>query len=73
MSADDAYAILETIATLSGTADRLHKMTPEGHEIIDEKLAEEIESKTVYSEEAFLEKADMQPYAPPRTLTLFHR
>ena len=58
MSADDAYAILETIATLSGTSDRLHKMSPEGHEIIDEKLAEEIEAKTVYSEESFFEKAD---------------
>ena len=58
MSADDAYAILETIATLSGTSDRLHKMSPEGHEIIDEKLAEEIEAKTVYSEKSFFEKAD---------------
>ncbi len=58
MSADDAYAILETIATLSGTANRLHKMSPEGHEIIDEKLAAEIESQTVYSEESFFEKTD---------------
>ncbi len=50
MSADDAYAILQTIATVSGTTKRLHKLTPEGHEIIDEQLAEEIESELVYSE-----------------------
>ena len=58
MTADDAYAILETIAILSGTSNRLHKLTPEGHEISDEKIAEEVENTVVYHEEAFLEKAD---------------
>ncbi len=58
MTADDAYAILETIATISGTTDRLRKLTPEGHEIDDEQLAKDVEEKTVYSENSFLEKAD---------------
>lgn len=58
MTADDAYAILKTISTLSGTSKRLHKMTPEGHEIIDEQIASEVEEKVTYSEDAFLNKAD---------------
>lgn len=58
MTADDAYAILETIATISGTTDRLHKMSPEGHEIIDEQIAAEIENSIVYSEEGFLSNTD---------------
>lgn len=58
MSADDAYTILETISTISGTSNKLHKMSPEGHEIIDEQIASIIESTTVYTEETFLEKAD---------------
>ena len=41
MSPDDAYAILESIAKISGTEDRLKKVKPEGHEIADEKEAEE--------------------------------
>ena len=57
MTADDAYAILETIATISGTSDRLHKLTPEGHEIIDEAIASEVENSIVYTEESFLQKA----------------
>ena len=60
MTADDAFAILETIATISGTVDRLHKLTPEGHEILDEKIASEVENSVVYSEDAFLEKADTE-------------
>ena len=58
MTADDAYGILETIAGLSGTKDRLHLMTPEGHEIRDEEIAAEVEDSVVYSEEPFLQKAD---------------
>jgi len=42
MSKEDAYDILECIAKISGTTDRLKKMKPEGHEIDDEKAAEEI-------------------------------
>ena len=41
MSPEDAYAILESIAKISGTIDRLKKVKPEGHEIEDEKTAEE--------------------------------
>lgn len=58
MSADDAYAILQTIATISGTTNRLHKLTPEGHEIIDEQIAEEVENKVVYTEDSLLAKGD---------------
>lgn len=58
MTADDAYAILKTISTLSETSKRLHKMTPEGHEIIDEQIASEVEEKVTYSEDAFLNKVD---------------
>lgn len=41
MSPEDAYAILECIAKISGTIDRLKKVKPEGHEIEDEMVAEE--------------------------------
>lgn len=58
MTADDAYEILNTIATLSGTTDRLRKMTPEGHEIIDEAIAEEVENTVIYQEDTFLDRAD---------------
>ncbi len=58
MTADDAYAILETIAAISGTTDRLHRLTPEGHEVIDEKIAAEVENSLAYTEDSFLSKAD---------------
>ena len=67
MTADDAYAILETISTISGTSNRLHKMTPEGHEIIDEQIASEVEDKVVYTEDAFLKKAD------PETRDIYYK
>lgn len=41
MTAEDAYSLLECIATVSGTLDRLHKVKPEGHELADEKAAKE--------------------------------
>ena len=42
MSAEDAYGLLECIAKISGTIDRLKRLTPEGHEVLDEQIAEEI-------------------------------
>lgn len=42
MSAEDAYGLLECIAKISGTQDRLKRMEPEGHEILDEQIAEEV-------------------------------
>ena len=42
MSAEDAYGLLECIAKISGTEDRLQRMTPEGHEVLDEQIAEEV-------------------------------
>ena len=42
MSPEDAYALLECIAKISGTQDRLRRMEPEGHEILDEQIAEEV-------------------------------
>ena len=42
MTPEDAYALLECIAKISGTEDRLKKMAPEGHEILDEETAKEV-------------------------------
>ena len=42
MSAEDAYGLLECIAKISGTQDRLKRMEPEGHEILDEQIADEV-------------------------------
>lgn len=42
MAPEDAYALLECIAKISGTEDRLKKMAPEGHEILDEQTAAEV-------------------------------
>ena len=42
MSAEDAYGLLECIAKISGTVDRLQRLTPEGHEILDEQIANEV-------------------------------
>ncbi len=45
MSKDDAYGILESIAKISGTLNRLHLMNPTGTEIKDEETAVEIETE----------------------------
>lgn len=45
MSAEDAYSLLECIAKISGTTDRLKKMKPEGHEVEDEIVAEEVRTE----------------------------
>lgn len=42
MSPEEAYSLLECIAKISGTESRLKRMKPEGHEIIDEEVAEEV-------------------------------
>lgn len=42
MTPEDAYALLECIAKISGTEERLKKMAPEGHEILDEETAAEV-------------------------------
>ena len=42
MSAEDAYSLLECIAKISGTQNRLQRLTPEGHEILDEQIANEV-------------------------------
>lgn len=44
MSAEEAYSLLECIATISGTKERLKRMKPTGHEVQDEKEALEIEN-----------------------------
>ena len=43
MSAEDAYHLLECIAKISGTLERLKRMKPEGHEIEDENTAREVQ------------------------------
>ncbi|WP_455611545.1 GIY-YIG nuclease family protein [Cloacibacillus porcorum] len=42
MSAEDAYGLLECITKISGTEERLQRLTPEGHEILDEQIANEV-------------------------------
>lgn len=42
MKPEDAYSLLECIAKISGTGDRLMKMSAEGHEILDEETAAEV-------------------------------
>ncbi len=42
MKPDEAYSLLECIAKISGTENRLKKMKPEGHEIQDEETAAEV-------------------------------
>ncbi|WP_026661395.1 GIY-YIG nuclease family protein [Butyrivibrio proteoclasticus] len=42
MRPEEAYSLLECIAKISGTEDRLKKMAPEGHEILDEETAAEV-------------------------------
>lgn len=42
MTAEDAYSLLECIAKISGTSDRLKRMSPEGHEILDQQIADEV-------------------------------
>lgn len=44
MSKEDSYALLESIAKLSGTTDKLQRLTPEGHEVLDEKVAAEVQA-----------------------------
>ena len=46
MQPEEVYSLLESIAKISGTEDRLKRMKPEGHEIADEKLAEEIKENS---------------------------
>ena len=42
MSPEDAYSILESIAKISGTIDCLKLLTPEGHEILDDEIANDV-------------------------------
>lgn len=45
MSAEDAYSLLTSIATVSGTMDQLKRLSPEGHEIKDAETAKEIQTE----------------------------
>lgn len=45
MSAEEAYSILESIAKISGTTSCLKRLTPEGHEVLDEQTAEEVKEE----------------------------
>ena len=47
MKAEEAYHILECIAKISGTTKCLKRMKPEGHEVLDEKLAEEVKKESI--------------------------
>ena len=58
MTAEDAYDILKKIASFTHTTHCLKMVTPEGHEIDDEKLAADIQDsgKVSYTEEDHLLK-----------------
>lgn len=42
MSAEDAYSIFEAIARISGTEDRLHRVSSTGEQLEEERNAEEV-------------------------------
>lgn len=42
MSPEDAYGLLESIAKISVTQDKLKRLTPEGHDVIAEQTAAEV-------------------------------
>lgn len=58
ISAEDAYEILHSIASISGTTSRLKKMSPEGHEVLDEVIAKDMQEfgAVGYSEADHLSK-----------------
>ena len=43
MSPEDAYLLIDCIAKISGTEDRLKRVDPEGHQVMDEQVANEVE------------------------------
>ena len=45
MKPEEAYSLLECIAKISGTSHRLKRMKPEGHEIMDEQTAREVQEE----------------------------
>lgn len=51
MTATDAYDILKTIATISGTIERLHKITPNNQDLIDKITLNKYEIDTENAEE----------------------
>ena len=57
MSPEEAYGILSSIASISGTAERLKMVDPVGHEIEDQKTAEKIQDAEsgLYTEKAHLD------------------
>ncbi len=62
MAPEDAYSLLESIAKISGTQDRLQRMTPEGHEVLDEEVAAEIHDEATERRSPFsFEKCGIQP------------
>ncbi len=57
ISPEDAYEILYNIAAISGTTNKLRKLSPEGHEILDEKIASENNKTKNYSEKLLFENS----------------
>ena len=45
MKPEEAYSLLECIAKISGTEKCLRRMKPEGHEILDEQTAKEVQEE----------------------------
>lgn len=53
ISAEEAYSLLECIAVISGTQDRLKKTTPTGEALEDEAVAKELEEISCARRENF--------------------
>ena len=47
MTAEDAYALLVNIAEISGTLDRLHRVSPTGKDLDDEKFAQDVRTESI--------------------------
>ena len=62
MTAEEAYNLLENIAAISGTQDKLHKCDPTGHEIKDEAIAGEVRTERKERRSPFsFTKCHMEP------------
>lgn len=45
MSKNDAYDLLQNIASISGTLDNLHLCSPSGDELVEEELADDVQKQ----------------------------
>ena len=70
ISPEDAYEILYNIAAISGTTNKLRKLSPEGHEILDEKIA--IENNKNFKKSEYTESEHIK-HGSELTVKLYKR